>query len=459
MLRARGWMLDHALIKKGLVAGLVVNSLLLGLLILGQCCKAPDAEGLSNALFLSLLIPGLLMWAGLFYLYLNGYRWIGVSPDHWRYGRTMSSRDARSIRQTPGAASGEWNLLLKEMIPVIAVVLGIFVLGVILRGYRASHPLPFDLIHQGAAADQIETLLAAYPALLKECSDAGETLLTAGVLAGRTDIVEVLLELGIDVEQLNIEGKSALMLAVAQPEVVNLLLENGADRDAVDPFGWTAVHHAVWQQCAESVRLLLQAEAAVNVRDREGRTPLTLALESGFEDIQPLLSHGAAVSSFNSNGETPLHVAARCNRPDAIRVLLRYGADPAVFSRLSWTPLHVAALHNAVEAAEVLLEAGAEVDQFNERDQSPMHCAVRNSREDMIELLMQHGSAVDPDEAAMTIASRPMNYTDYQNRIRLKPDEAHELGLTIQHQEKPMPELGETGRRKELNDLLNLRAE
>ena len=451
--------MDHMVFKKGLIAGLGLVSLLLGLMILMQCCMGFDGGGLSPAVFWVLLITGLLIWSGLFYLFINGYRLAGVSHDHWRYGRTMSSRDVLSLNQAPQGEPGEWRSLLKELIPVIAVVLGIFIFGIVLRSYRASNPVPFDLVERDGAADQMTLLLKANPDQLNERNDAGETLLTAGVLAGRVEIIESLLAFRIDVEQLNNEGKTALMLAAGQPEVVAMLLKSGADPAVSDLFGWTALHHAVWQQCEESVKLLLQAEAPVNLRDREGRTPLILALENGFKGIQPLLTHGATISSFNAKGEMPLHVAARNNRPDAVRLLLHYGADPAVYSRLGWAPLHVAALHNAIEAAEVLLESGVDPDQVNEREQSPMQCAVRNSSAEVVELLLQHGSAVDPAEAEKMIASRPFAFKDYESRVRLNEVKNDEPGLMIQEQETQEPELRNAGRQKEMEALFNLHRE
>ena len=76
----------------------------------------------------------------------------------------------------------------------------------------------------------------------------------------------------------------------AFPDVVNLLLESGVDVDIVGPDSRTALRAAAWAGHADIVRRLLDAGADVNRPDAEGRTPLIAAAYMGCVDIIGILA-------------------------------------------------------------------------------------------------------------------------------------------------------------------------
>ena len=104
-------------------------------------------------------------------------------------------------------------------------------------------------------------------------------------------------------------GKSPLHLAASsdneddQVDIVQVLLDHGADPNARDDDNSTPLHHSsLWQKkgylttrgTVEGTRLLLKYGAIIDAEDNEGRTPLQLALEHGRDDIAACLKeHGA----------------------------------------------------------------------------------------------------------------------------------------------------------------------
>jgi ankyrin repeat protein len=86
-------------------------------------------------------------------------------------------------------------------------------------------------------------------------------------------------------------------------DIMQVLLDHGADPNARDNDNSTPLHHSSWWQrgnyppyrgTVEGTRLLLQHGAIIEAEDNEGRTPLQLALEHGREDIATCLKeHGA----------------------------------------------------------------------------------------------------------------------------------------------------------------------
>jgi len=105
-------------------------------------------------------------------------------------------------------------------------------------------------------------------------------------------------------------GLTALHLAGVRgdEECVRLLLQCGADVNACDKAGMTALHCAVGH--AGCIRLLLQVPCMVNVGDTKGMTPLYHASALGcVECVDLLLRAGAFVNAANGCGFTPLQVA------------------------------------------------------------------------------------------------------------------------------------------------------
>ena len=147
-------------------------------------------------------------------------------------------------------------------------------------------------------------------------------------------------------------------------EAVRTLLEGGADVDAPQGDGMTALHWAADLDNVEMVEMLVAAGARVEATTRVGsHTPLHVAAELGNAGaIKALVAAGADVHAITSLGSTALHYAAQAGSAEAIRTLLDHGADVNA-GELVWgqTPLIYAASRNQVEAIQALLEGGADI--------------------------------------------------------------------------------------------------
>lgn len=113
-----------------------------------------------------------------------------------------------------------------------------------------------------------------------------------------------------------------------------------------DDMGATPLHTAACHGKADCVRVLLGLGAEVDARDRCGRSALfqagRWAGQSGLEVMRELLHAGAKVRTSSDDGDTPLHVACRYGRADAVRLLLRHDADERTRCDLGKTPEDVA---------------------------------------------------------------------------------------------------------------------
>ena len=147
-------------------------------------------------------------------------------------------------------------------------------------------------------------------------------------------------------------------------EAVRRLLREGADVNAPQGDGMTALHWAAERDDAELADVLLYAGARVDAGTRIGHyTPLHLASRgAGATVVEVLLDAGGDPNASTTNsGATPLHLAAATGDPSVVAVLVEAGAE--VNGREgAWgqTPLIFAAANNRVAAMEVLLGAGAD---------------------------------------------------------------------------------------------------
>ena len=145
---------------------------------------------------------------------------------------------------------------------------------------------------------------------------------------------------------------------------VQVLLDEGADINAPQGDGATALHWAAYWDDQETARLLVAAGATVGSTNELGVTPLWLACNNGSAAmVETLLTAGADPNAALPSGETVLMTASRTASADAVRRLLTHGADVHATegshgqTALMWA---VAQKHPAI--VQALLEHGARID-------------------------------------------------------------------------------------------------
>jgi ankyrin repeat protein len=145
---------------------------------------------------------------------------------------------------------------------------------------------------------------------------------------------------------------------------VKSLMKDGADVNAAQGDGMTALHWAADRGNAELAELLVYAGANISAQTRIGQyTPLHLAAKSGSAAVtKTLLTAGTDVNVRSSNsGVTPLHLAATSGSADTVNVLLDARADVnAKENEAGQTPLIFAAGLNRVDVIKALLARGAD---------------------------------------------------------------------------------------------------
>lgn len=212
------------------------------------------------------------------------------------------------------------------------------------KGARVNQTVRYKTALMGAASEghlEIARLLLAKRAEVNVQTDEGTALMMA-VRGGHADIVKLLLDAGAEVNRKHRTGSTALIMSAGRsvrelnpprgaplpppsPEIMRLLLANGAEANLSGAFGRTALMDA---NTAAKVKLLLEHGAQVNAKDEEGQTALMLAVDRNEADVVEALIHGGADASVqNENGETLLIRAASLGAVEIVKSLLARGAD------------------------------------------------------------------------------------------------------------------------------------
>ena len=126
-------------------------------------------------------------------------------------------------------------------------------------------------------------------------SNLEKTPLHSAAYYGDLEMVQVLLEYGVDVDAQSRNRHTPLDFASRNghrndPRVARLLIAHGADPNSRNVFGSTILHRASVNGRVEIVRLLIEHGANIEVIDDRGKTPLDIAKEWKYEEIVRLLS-------------------------------------------------------------------------------------------------------------------------------------------------------------------------
>ena len=164
---------------------------------------------------------------------------------------------------------------------------------------------------------------------------------------GHTEIVELLLDRGADINITNDLGSTALMEASRnnRTEIIRLLLDRGADPNIRDDYGGTALISAsIGNRRTDIVKMLLDNDADPNIQENyDGETALMQASYYGnTESVGLLLENDADPNIQCHSGETSLIMASSRGYINIVKMLLDNGADPNIHMLNGETALMIA---------------------------------------------------------------------------------------------------------------------
>jgi len=237
-------------------------------------------------------------------------------------------------------------------------------------------------------------------------SENGSTALHEATRRGREKIVKLLIDNGANVNGANVNtvdeyGRSPLSLAVIlnYKRIAELLVSNGADLESKDLSGNTLLINSSYSATKDhhAAPLLVLLGANVNAKNNDGFTALSLAAYYGREGLaQLLIDNDAEINTKNNSGRTPLYWAARQGHKGLLQLLISNGADLHEKDNWGYNPITAAANWGHKEIVEILISKDADVNSADDYyGRTPLSCAAGVGHTEVVELLIINGANVN----------------------------------------------------------------
>jgi len=246
---------------------------------------------------------------------------------------------------------------------------------------------------------------------------ADESLVDAA-RAGDSATVQKLIADGADVNAPDVDGTTAIIYAAhdGNAALVAALIKAGADVRHANDYGASAMMEAATVGNAPILEALLKAGADPDSPNPSGQTALMAAARSGrVEAAKVLLKHGAHVNLKESwGGQSALMWAASHSQGEMVKLLVDHGADvnahgkvrqwprkvtaerrPKDMGKGGFTALLYAARQGCVDCAKYLIAGGADMNATDPDRVTPLNLALINFHFDFAAYLIQAGANVD----------------------------------------------------------------
>ncbi|XP_054570348.1 ankyrin repeat domain-containing protein 55 [Eptesicus fuscus] len=316
----------------------------------------------------------------------------------------------------------------------------------------SSEEVDLSLVYQAASSGDVRALTALIredPSVLESRDTEGCTPLMHAVSGRQVDTAKLLLKMGANVNTQDAEGRTSLCLAayLGWLEGCVSLLRNGAKHGIPDKNGRLPLHAAtaepdvrllavLVQQCGLSevnhqdsegmtplhwaafhnqpqhTQVLLRKGADPTLVDRDFRTALHWAVQSGNRLLcSIILSHHQGPSIINcddESGKTCVHMAAAAGFSDIITELARVPeCNLQALDLDDRTPLHWAAAAGKAECVRSLLDLGVDSSLRDVNESAPLAYALHCGHAACVRLLARGGARAEPARALPAPSGRP----------------------------------------------------
>ncbi|XP_067661926.1 ankyrin repeat domain-containing protein 50-like [Haliotis asinina] len=260
------------------------------------------------------------------------------------------------------------NMLLsackKRDMEVVKFILSQNIVDVDSRGPRKKTPVMLAALY---GYKEVVELLVEKGANLSLVNDRGRNILHVACLKGRLEVLMYILSLStVDINSRDVRQKTPVMTAAesGQKEVVELLVERGANLSLVCDRGRNILHLACSRGHMEVVKYIL-SQNIVDINSRVGskKTSAMIAGEYGYKDVVELLvDNGADLSLVCDNGINILHLACSKGCLEVVRYVISQDiVDINGGGIENMTPVMMAAKSGHKEVVQFLVSRGADV--------------------------------------------------------------------------------------------------
>ncbi|SUW07943.1 ankyrin repeat-containing protein [Brachyspira pilosicoli] len=255
------------------------------------------------------------------------------------------------------------------------------------------------------------------------------SIMKAAIFGDNVENINYLVRvLGIDVDTKDTNTMLHYASGVGAIESMKTLISLGANIDNTNSYFQTSLHYILdinANKKTESVKILLDNNANINLQETNGNTPLHLAIINARKSqeyskiIDMLLAKNANVNITNNNNETALNIAVKNNDYNNSIKLINKGSDVNHIDKY-YSPLHMSIKNNNIELAKALIDNGANISlRDKNKNYSPLNIAIEVGNFDICKLLVRNGAAVDNISIELAKKSKNENIRNFFESSRM----------------------------------------
>ncbi|KIL92302.1 hypothetical protein FAVG1_04711 [Fusarium avenaceum] len=260
------------------------------------------------------------------------------------------------------------------------------------------------------AHTEAESLLDKGKTLRKDPRDILERTATHyAVVSQSTNGFENYVAGQYDINAQDLLGRTALHYTCFCEDVilriVQRLIGHGAELDIRARDGATPLHYAAMRGDKDKAKLLIESGATIDIWDLAGRSPLHTAAVHGHVRVVRYLWDKAKQELRDRSGWTVLHLAAMSGSESVVQFLVDLKIDKEATYRNGRTALHLAAMMGKKEVVKLLIDHAANTKAQDILERDTLHLAAMAGKKDVVKLLIDHGF---DKEVMDTFSMRPL---------------------------------------------------
>lgn len=318
------------------------------------------------------------------------------------YGHVSVARILIPLGLGVDSLNGSKRTSLHLCVPESHIELAKYLLsqGADVNAYHGSNRPALLLAVEHSSVPFIKLLISWGAILNIRTGDKKLSALHIAAGCGIPEVIKILLDDGLDVNDLDADGNTPLMKCVAGAtpveEVARILLDRGAHPSHANTAGLTPFVRSGSTGTPAIIRLLAARGAITNAKLDDGYTALHIASVAGKADLIEAIVEvdRSLLNQVDNIGWSPLHQAVLGKHALAVDKLISLGANLTARLPDGRTPLMVAAKNGCVEQIEQLAKAGVPLEAKSNVENTAVHYAANEGQNRCLSELIRLGARI-----------------------------------------------------------------